>query len=46
MRDPSDYFVSLLVIGFLPQAPAVVAPFLSLKIFRLEWLNVVIGGGG
>jgi len=38
--------VSLLVVGFLPHAPAGVALFLSLKIFRLEWLNVVIGGGG
>ena len=36
LRAPSDYSVSLLVVGFLPQAPAVVAPFLSLKIFRLE----------
>ena len=46
LRAPSDYSVSLLVVGFLPQAPTVVAPFLSIKIFRLEWLNVVIGGGG
>ena len=38
--------MSLLVVGFLPHAPAGVALFLSLKIFRLEWLNVVIGGGG
>jgi len=38
--------VSLLVVGFLPHAPAGVALVLSLKIFRLEWLNVVIIGGG
>ena len=38
--------MSLLVVGFLPHAPAGVALVLSLKIFRLEWLNVVIIGGG